>query len=128
MRGLTWWSEGVSLKRGWGAEGVSENGNQENLFGWPIPSTTCHFERSAAKMFQVTRLIGAESRNPQGGRTTMLIQGVSTRDCPGNLTSRPQLSARSCQRGFNFSINQIFFSRRQRFICFSRLMATTASW
>jgi hypothetical protein len=63
---------------------------------------------------------GAESRNPEDVRTTMLTQGVFTRDCPGNLISLPQLSARSCQRGFSFSISQIFFSRRQRLICFSR--------
>ena len=37
----------------------------------------------------------------------MLIQGVSTRDYPGNRTSRPQFSARSCQRGFNLSIKPI---------------------
>jgi hypothetical protein len=42
------------------------------------------------------------------------------RVCPRNSICRPQFSARSCQRGFIFSINAIFFSRRQRLICFSR--------
>jgi hypothetical protein len=84
--------------------------------------THCHFERSATTMFAISRRMGAESRNPEDVHSAMLIQGVSARDCPGNLISPPQLSARSCQRGFSLSISQIFFSRRQRLICFLRLM------
>src|SRR5262252_3897995 len=57
----------------------------------------------------------------------MPIQGVRPRDCPRKRISRPQFSARSCQRGFVFSIKAIFFSRRQRLICFSRPMATSTS-
>ncbi len=45
-------------------------------------------------MFAISRRMGAESRNPEDVYSAMLIQGVSTRDCPGNLISpRPQLSA-----------------------------------
>ena len=60
-------------------------------------------------MFAISGWMGAESRNPEDVYSAMLIQGVSARDCPGNLISAPQLSARSCQRGFSFSISQIFF-------------------
>jgi hypothetical protein len=32
------------------------------------------------------------SKHPEDGRTTMLIQGVSTRDCPGNRSSKAAIS------------------------------------
>jgi hypothetical protein len=44
-----------------------------------MPLNPCHFERSAAKIFSFSELIGAESRNPENVRYAMLIQGVSTK-------------------------------------------------
>jgi len=73
-------------------------------------------------------VILSESKDPENVCSTMLIQGVLPRYCPRNRISRPQFSARSCQRGFIFSINAIFFSRRQCLSCFSRPMATCTSW
>jgi hypothetical protein len=67
----------------------------------------CHLEQ--ARGSEATE---SASKDPEDGYTTMLIQGVSAMDCPGNRISLPQFSVRSCQRGFNFSISPIFFSRR----------------
>lgn len=49
-------------------------------------------------------------------------------DWVGNAIRAPHFSAKSCQRGFSFSINAIFFSRRQPFNCFSRSIALQTCW
>ena len=51
-----------------------------------IPETLsrqCHFEQARG-----SGATEGASKNPEDGRTAMLIQGVSTRDCPGNRSSK----------------------------------------
>jgi hypothetical protein len=45
-----------------------------------------------------------KSKDPENASLAMLIQGVFLRDCPRKRISRPQFSAKSCQRGFVFSL------------------------
>jgi hypothetical protein len=44
-------------------------------------------------------------------------------DSPANAICEPQLSAKSCHRGFFHSIKTIFFARDHPFNCFSRPIA-----
>src|SRR5215472_1600446 len=67
------------------------------------------------------------AEGPRGRVLAMLAQGVFVMRCPGNSISRPQVSAKSCQRGFTFSMSAIFLSSRHRLICFSRAMAFLTS-
>ena len=64
-----------------------------------------------------------QSKHPEDAGRNMPLQGVLPRLSPLNRISRPQCSARSCQRGLAFSTSVIFFPRRYPFNCFSRLMA-----
>src|SRR5215472_12085298 len=91
------------------------------------PSGSLLLSRKTLSFSTSCRFIPA-LRDPEDECATMTIQEVRPRDCPRKRISRPQFSARSCQRGFIFSIKVIFFSRRQRLICFSRPMATCTSW
>jgi len=81
----------------------------------------CHLERSPKELATED-----ESKDPENVSSAMLIQGVLTMDCPRKRISRPQVSARSRQRGLVVSTSAIFFSRRQRFSCFSLLIACAA--
>jgi hypothetical protein len=78
--------------------------------------TQCHPERSR-------RGCDAQSKDPESASFAMQRQGVLPMACPRNRISRPKFSARSCQRGFIFSMSAIFFSRRQPLSCFSRRIA-----
>ncbi len=64
-----------------------------------VTQPICHFERSAATVLAIFGRMGVESRNPEDVYSAMLIQGVSARDCPGNLISPPPtLGHRSVRR------------------------------
>ena len=82
----------------------------------------CHLERSPKEQ----NATEDKSKDPEDVSLTMLIQGVFTMLWPRKRISRPQVSARSRQRGLVVSISAIFFSRRQRLSCFSLLIAFAA--
>ena len=88
----------------------------QNCIRQPNTLNPCHPERSR-------RECDAQSKDPEIASFAMQRQGVLPMGCPRNRISLPQFSARSCQRGFIFSISAIFFSRRQPFNCFSRPIA-----
>lgn len=64
-----------------------------------------------------------ESKDPANLSRMMPSQGVSTMLCLRNRISRLHVSATSSHRGLIFSIKAIFFSRRQPFSWFSRLLS-----
>ncbi len=108
-------------------------GPKESSFSFVIPTgaqrsfSRCHPDRSAAKFSRChpERSIRAGFANAES-KDLLSLQRAGTR-----IRIRagfPHSADRSSQVGFSRSMSMIFFSRRHRFNCFSRPIATSTHW